>query len=126
MKKRTKEENAAYSKMLRDKKRSTHVAPADLRVAPVKNVAPCVAPTVKRIAQGVAPRVGDDADKCLSCVTHLENKKLCARIALLEDEINKKISTPVYQGVDISVGENFKSRYKPLGNSYKPNSLYGA
>jgi hypothetical protein len=120
MKKRTKEENAAYSKMLRDKKRSTHVAPADLRVAPG------VAPTVKRIAQGVAPRVGDDADKCLSCVTHLENKKLCARIALLEDEINKKISTPVYQGVDISVGENFKSRYKPLGNSYKPNSLYGA
>ncbi len=62
MKKRTKEENAAYSKMLRDKRRST--------VAPTKNVAP-LPPKI------VAP--------CLEC------KKLLAKIALLEFQIKKGI-----------------------------------
>lgn len=58
MKKRTKEENASYSRLLREKKRSTSVSPTP--VAPIKNVAP------------VSP--------CQEC------KKLQARIVLLEAE----------------------------------------
>jgi hypothetical protein len=75
MKKRTKEENAAYSRMLREKKRSTGVAPTSsthrVTVAPVKKVAPC--------------------EKCNTL--ELEVKKLLARIALLELQVRKGIKS---------------------------------
>ena len=75
MKKRTKEENAAYSKMLRDKKRSTSVAPIE-KVAPLT-----VAPSSTHVV------------RCLEC------KKLLAKIALLELQIKKGVrSEPLPSG----------------------------
>jgi hypothetical protein len=111
MKKRTKEENAAYSKMLRDKKRSTPVAPSDLRVAPtvapVKNVAP------------VAPCSG-----CL--IKDLEIKRLRADLALAKLELEKRVHTAVVSDATLPYNQSPLRTLKPLGNSYKPNSLYGA
>jgi hypothetical protein len=151
MKKRTKEENAAYSKMLRGKKRSTPVAPSGLRVAPtvapVKNVAPTGINYVECVAP-VAPCSG-----CL--IKDLEIKGLSADLALAKLELEKRVHAAVFsdstspglsqsprRSVDAVGGDGCKvtvshlsrnddppyplSRLKPLGSNYKPNSLYGA
>jgi hypothetical protein len=126
MKKRTREEESAYKRELRARKR---VPPAD--ICPTRSVPPAreMSHLVPPIKEGVPPIVGPNADKCLSCVTHLENKKLLAKIGLLELEVKK------YQKANLSVslsnpivGDDVVGlpKYKPLGMTYKPNSLYGA
>jgi hypothetical protein len=95
MKKRTKEENAAHSKMMRERKRTS------------------VSPIISPVPPTVPP--------CLEC------KKLRAKITLLEAERNARM---VYRKPDDSGVPDERlgplPKYKPLGNSYKPNSLYGA
>ena len=95
MKLRTKEENAAHSKLMRERRRITPVSPC---------VSPIVSPTVKSITH-VAPCLEcslvptKDNLRQEICVLTTENKKLQAKIALLELQIKKGVrSEPLPSG----------------------------
>ncbi len=97
MKVRTKEENAAYSKLLRERKRSTPVAPT---VAPTTNVAPDVAP--------VSP--------CSSCLgKELEIRRLVAELALVRRGLELIRSTgKVKEPVKYAAGDGPSYRLGPI------------
>ena len=125
MKKRTKEENAAYARMLRAKRRSTPVAPledvAPDSVAPPKNVAPCVAPREKVAPVTVAP-----VAPCPICKDKdTANLILRTKVQMLEKELSfyKKERQAMQESKKDSpykLGPDWQRRTEPLSGQKYP------
>lgn len=103
MKRRTREENAAYSRMLRLRKRG--VAPDVLAVAPVPFT---VAPVMKVAPQGVAP-----VAPCRGCLERdVQLKIVRAKLLLAEKELDLLRKDRPSKELDKGEGGKKESPYK--------------
>lgn len=78
-------------------------------------------PNVNRVCK---PDVNLPCESCSSL--RLEIKKLIAENAMLKLQVEKKVAPAIVREDDFEHDGPSLPKYKPLGSSYKPNSLYGA
>ena len=124
MKKRTKEEEKVYKRELRSRNLVPPIVPPAVNCVPPMSI--------------IVPPCPTQSVPCPTCVDlRIEIKKLADEVSLLRLAIKRgasretlgKISEGVYipaAGVSPAVFGGSLPKYKPLGNSFKPNALYGA